>query len=81
MAQIDGRQVLRFRDGHHVFEVYEMNGLTGPDAFVGFCDGERSVTGDRADVVARGLQKKHVTGLPEGALVDFAKARARLKGQ
>ena len=64
-------KITEFTRGRLFFEVFETNATDG-FPFVGYCDGVRSVSGNRADVAARALEQKHVIGLPEGKLINAA---------
>ena len=70
-------QVLQFTRAGKTFVVKRDDTAAPQFAFIGYCDGELSVSGDRADVVSRGLLRKHVNGLPQGSLVALATARAK----
>lgn len=56
-------------------EIYQ-----GAVGCVGYFDGVESVTAAEPYLVLRGLERKHVVGLPEGQLIDFREAALRVRG-
>lgn len=69
-----GKPVFNVQVKGHVLEVFEAPESEGY-GFVGYCDGERSVAATRGDIALRGLQKKHIDGLPETEVVDLDTVR------
>ena len=67
---------VRFRDD--LYQVFEQSGEGY--AFAGYFNGELSVTANHPYSALRGLQRKHITGLPEGQLIDFQEAVNKLRG-
>lgn len=78
-----GRRVIDTRVSGYRFEVFETTGEDNDGyAYVGYCDGERSVVATRADIAARGLARKHVRTPEEkaqdqGNVVSLCDARRR----
>jgi len=59
-----------FMRGKQRFEI-KRESSEDDSLFVGYLDGGRSVTGARADIVARALIKKHIVGLPDAQVLQF----------
>lgn len=78
-----GRRVIDTQVCGHRFEVFETTGADSDGyAFVGYCDGERSVVATRADIAARGLAQKHAKTPQEKAqdgdnVISLCAARRR----
>lgn len=65
--------------GGVLLEVYLREGESG---YIGYCDGEPSVTGAKPEIVLRGLERKHLAApVPACAanVIDMAEARLRLR--
>jgi len=73
-----GRLLFETRHDKGLFQVYVVTTPTGV-AYHGYFDNELSVTALSGAMVVIGLQKKHLTGLPEGKVIDFAAAAAKLR--
>lgn len=71
---VQGPRLFSETHNGHLLEVFQDR---GPDqhGYIGTCDGVPSVIATRPDLVLTGLKRKHIDGLPEGELVDFAAAR------
>jgi len=74
-----GNKIFEFVHRTHHFEVFEDPKAEDEYIFVGYHNGQQSITATRADICARAMQKKHLYGLPEGELIDFQTAVAKLK--
>jgi hypothetical protein len=68
---------LNFVKGPHRFDIRRER-RQGNAAYVGYVDGNRSVTAPRADVAARILIKKHIDRVPAADVISFARARNRV---
>lgn len=74
-----GTKIFEFVHRTHFFEVFENPNAQDEYIFVGYHNGQQSITATRADICARAMQKKHLHGLPEGELIDFKAAVAKIK--
>lgn len=73
-----GKKLAEVRFRNALYEVFEQSGEEY--AFAGYFNGELSVTANHLYSALRGLQCKHITGLPEGQLIDFQEAVNKLRG-
>lgn len=72
-----GSKVAEVRYGKDLFEVFTSADTRFP--YAGYFNGKFSVSATHPAVALRGLERKHIIGLPEGKLIDFQAAAKRLR--
>lgn len=73
-----GRLIHSFAQGGHFYEVFHGDTDEAGYGYVGYCDGERSISATRGDVAINALVKKHeVKQLRSAQIIDFTAERIK----